>query len=121
MRARIGERVAPHFGVTPEMMFTVGLFSILDALIGIPMDQILESMPLSPEVALAITTREGICGRILTGIEAHERGDWQGVARAGLDLEILTPAWVDAIVWVRSIRNMMTSATSVQRKPRRTV
>jgi len=123
MRARIGERVAPHFGLAPEMMFTVGLFSILDALIGMPMAQILETMPLAPEVALAITAHEGTSGRVLAGIEAHERGDWQGVVDAGLDLEILSPAWVDAIVWVRSIRNMMTSTTGnlpVQRKAGRT-
>ncbi len=112
MRARIGERVAPHFGVTPEMMFTVGLFSVLDALIGVPMDQVLENMPLAPEVALAITQREGPCGRLLAGIEAHENGDWPGVQRTGLDLSILTPAWVDALVWVRGVRSMMTSAAA---------
>ncbi len=112
MRARIGERVAPHFGIASEMMFTVGLFSILDALIGMPMEEVLENMPLAPEVALAITAREGPCGRMLTGIEAHENGDWQGVLQAGLNLEILTPAWVDALVWVRSIRSMMTSAAA---------
>lgn len=112
MRARIGERVAPHFGVAPEMMFTVGLFSVLDALIGVPMDQVLENMPLAPEVALAITQREGPCGRLLAGIEAHENGDWPGVQRTGLDLAILTPAWVDALVWVRGVRSMMTSAAA---------
>jgi EAL and modified HD-GYP domain-containing signal transduction protein len=110
MRARIGEHIAPHYDLVPEMMFTVGLFSILDALIGMPMDQLLESMPLAPEVAQAITSREGACGRLLSGIQAHENGDWAGVAQAGLTLEILTPAWVDALVWVRSIRSMMTSA-----------
>jgi EAL and modified HD-GYP domain-containing signal transduction protein len=122
MRARIGERIAPHFGIAPEMMFTVGLFSILDALIGMPMSQILENMPLSADVAAAITDRSGACGRALAGIQAHENGDWKGVAEAGLDLEILTPAWVDAIVWVRGIRNMMSSggaAVSAVRKPTR--
>jgi EAL and modified HD-GYP domain-containing signal transduction protein len=122
MRARIGERIALHFGVAPEMLFTVGLFSILDALIGVPMTQLLEAMPLSAEVAAAITKREGTCGRVLAGIQAHETGDWQGVADAGLDLEILTPAWVDAIVWVRSIRNMLSSGgptTSSNRRPTR--
>ena len=112
MRARIGERVAPHFGVAPEMMFTVGLFSILDALIGVPMEQVLDNMPLTTEVALAITKREGPCGRLLAGIEAHENGDWLGVQRTGLDLSILTPAWVDALVWVRGVRSMMTSAAA---------
>jgi len=108
-RARIGERVAPYFNLAPEMMFTVGLFSILDALMGMPMEQILENMPLAPEVAAAITSREGACGKLLSGIQAHENGDWAGVTQAGLNLEILTSAWVDAVVWVRGIRGMMSS------------
>ena len=110
MRARIGERVAPNFGVAPEMMFTVGLFSVLDALIGMPMQEVLENMPLTPDVAMAITGREGPSGQLLAGIEAHENGNWAGVFRAGLNLEMLTPAWVDALVWVRNIKSMMTSA-----------
>ena len=112
MRGRIGERVAPHFGLAPDMMFTVGLFSVLDALIGVPMDQVLENMPLAKDIALAITKREGPCGMLLAGIEAHEKGDWPGVQRAGLDLAVLSPAWVDALVWVRGVRSMMTSAVA---------
>jgi len=112
MRGRIGEKVAPHFGVAPDMMFTVGLFSVLDALIGVPMEQVLENMPLAQDIALAITQREGPCGRLLAGIEAHENGDWEGVQRVGLDLAVLSPAWVDALVWVRGVRSMMTSAAA---------
>ena len=75
-------------------------------------NQVLENMPLSAEVAMAITQREGPCGRLLAGIEAHESGDWPGVLKTGLDLSILTPAWVDALVWVRGVRSMMTSAAA---------
>jgi EAL and modified HD-GYP domain-containing signal transduction protein len=106
MRARIGEKIARHYDVSAETMFTVGLLSLLDVLIGTPMEQILETMPLASELQQAILRREGMCGRLLSGIEAHERGDWAGVETAGLDLSILTPAWVDAAVWVRQIRAM---------------
>ncbi len=70
------------------------------------MEQILESMPLADELRVAILHREGICGRLLNGIEAHERGDWAGVETARLDLAVLTPAWVDAAVWVRQVQAM---------------
>lgn len=106
MRARIGERMAPALKLTPESMFTVGLFSLLDALIGVPMDQVLETMPLTPDIQRAILNREGPHGKLLLGIEAHERGDWDGIERSGLDLGLLTPAWVDASVWVRRIRGL---------------
>ncbi len=106
MRARIGERIACNYDVSAETMFTVGLLSLLDVLIGTPMPQILQTMPLATELEQAILSREGNCGRLLSGIESHERGDWSGVEKAGLDLSILTPAWVDAAVWVRQIRGM---------------
>jgi EAL and modified HD-GYP domain-containing signal transduction protein len=106
MRARIGERIAKHFDISAETMFTVGLFSLLDAIIGVPMDQVLENMPLAAELQQAILRHEGTCGRLLAGIEAHERGNWAGVQAAGLDLAVLTPAWVDASVWARQVRGM---------------
>jgi EAL and modified HD-GYP domain-containing signal transduction protein len=116
MRARIGERIAPNFNVNPETMFTVGLFSLLDAVVGAPMEQVLETMPLAPELQQAIRSREGTCGRLLSGIEAHERGDWAGVDAAGLDLAVLTPAWVDASVWVRKVRGMTVGAPASSHK-----
>lgn len=106
MRARIGERIARSYDVSAETMFTIGLLSLLDVLIGTPMEQIIETIPLAPELQQAILRREGTCGRLLSGIEAHERGDWASVEKSGLDLSILTPAWVDAAVWVRQIRTM---------------
>ncbi|MGC4064291.1 MAG: HDOD domain-containing protein [Polyangiaceae bacterium] len=115
MRARIGERIARHFDVSAETMFTVGLFSLLDAIIGVPMEQVLENMPLAAELQQAILRREGTCGRLLGGIEAHERGDWAGVQAAGLDLSVLTPAWVDASVWARQVRGMATAPASSKR------
>ncbi len=110
MRARIGERIAPHYKLSPDAMFTVGMFSLLDVLIGVPMDQVLETMPLTPELRGAILNREGVAGRLLLAIEAHERGDWEAIERNGLDLSVLTPAWVDAAVWVRQIRGLTRSS-----------
>jgi EAL and modified HD-GYP domain-containing signal transduction protein len=109
-RARIGEQIAKHFDVSAETMFTIGLFSLLDVIVGAPMEQVLENMPLAPELQQAILRREGVCGKLLSGIEAHERGDWAGVEASGLDLAILTPAWVDASVWVRQVRGMATAS-----------
>lgn len=112
MRARIGEKIAAHYDVSPESMFTVGLFSLLDAVVGMPMDQLLENMPLAPDLQQALLRREGTCGRLLTGIEAHEKGDWPAVESSGLNLAVLTPAWVDAAGYVRQIRGMTLASPS---------
>ena len=115
-RARIGEQIAKYFDVSAETMFTVGLFSLLDVVVGVPMEQVLENMPLAPELQQAILRREGTCGRLLSGIEAHEHGDWSGVEASGLDLAVLTPAWVDATVWVRQVRGMAITSPSSSKK-----
>jgi EAL and modified HD-GYP domain-containing signal transduction protein len=115
-RARIGELIASRFDVSAETMFTIGLFSLLDVIVGVPMEQVLENMPLAPELRLAISKREGVCGKLLSGIEAHERGDWVSVEAAGLDLTVLTPAWVDASVWVRQVRGMASASPVSSRK-----
>ncbi len=116
MRARIGEQVARNIGLVSESMFTVGLFSVLDALVGMPMQEVLVNLPLAQEVAIAIAHREGPYGRVLLGIEAHERGDWNGVERAGLDLSVLSPAWMDALMWVRSVRALLAPGRASERQ-----
>ena len=37
----------------------IGLFSVLDALFDIPMEKVLESLPISNEIAVALLTKKG--------------------------------------------------------------
>ncbi|MGO8974383.1 MAG: EAL and HDOD domain-containing protein [Steroidobacteraceae bacterium] len=69
---------APHCGRDSNELFTVGLLSVLDALL----DRSMES--LVNELALAPTLREALCGyglsklgQVLRRAIAYERGDWQ--------------------------------------------
>ncbi|SNS40491.1 EAL and modified HD-GYP domain-containing signal transduction protein [Noviherbaspirillum humi] len=81
-RGRLLERVALH--VYPgnlsmaDTAFTVGIMSLMDALFGMPMVDLLQQMPVVEEVAEALLERKGFFGRLLQlaqHTEWTEKGD----------------------------------------------
>jgi c-di-GMP phosphodiesterase len=72
-----------------ETLFTIGLFSVVDALLGAPMEDVLETLPFSDEIRAALLRREGPKGELLATVLAYERGEFpgapggQGVSLAG--------------------------------------
>jgi EAL and modified HD-GYP domain-containing signal transduction protein len=59
-----------------ETLFTIGLFSVSDALLGAPMEEVLESLPFSDEIRAALLRREGPKGDLLSAVMAYERGEF---------------------------------------------
>jgi len=101
MRARMCEQLAmalhlPH----PERFFLVGLFSVLDAILNRPLEQILASLSLSADISEALLHHKNEMGNMLRCVQAYEQRDW-AVATAGLDVdeEALRDTYVDALAW----------------------
>jgi EAL and modified HD-GYP domain-containing signal transduction protein len=65
-----------------ETLFTIGLFSVSDALMGAPMEEVLESLPFSEEIRAALLRREGPKGELLTSVLAYERGEFPSAPAA---------------------------------------
>ena len=59
-----------------ETLFTIGLFSVSDGLVGTPMEEVLESLPFSDEIRVALLRREGPKGDLLNAVLAYERGEF---------------------------------------------
>lgn len=59
-----------------EMLFTIGLFSVADALLDAPMADVLETLPFTEEITSALLRREGPKGELLAGVIAYERGEF---------------------------------------------
>jgi len=55
-----------------ENLFVAGMFSLLDKLLGVPMEDVLEKIQLSESVTQALLSREGIYGPFLALAEASE-------------------------------------------------
>lgn len=104
VRARTCELVlAPYDTQSASQGFTAGLFSLLDAVIGAPMDEILAELPLSAEVQAAITRHEGVAGKALAKTIAYERGEFDHPALAGHARNALTIAYSDAVQWADAL------------------
>ena len=75
VRANLCERLARETGLgRPDTAYTVGLLSVLDGLLSVPMAQALEELPLPEEVRAAIGRQEGDYGRLLAQAIALDQG-----------------------------------------------
>lgn len=99
IRARMCELVASVSGRGDgDAFYTVGLFSVLDALLDVPMETALEALPLSDDARDAILASTGIMGRTLAGVIAYEQGDWDNAHCPGIDDGQLAAIYRDAVV-----------------------
>lgn len=64
-----------------NLYFMVGLLSLLDVILQIPMANILQQLPLNDKINQAVLYRRGHAGRLLHIIEAYERGAWERLDR----------------------------------------
>jgi EAL and modified HD-GYP domain-containing signal transduction protein len=100
LRGRMAENLAAHVpGVDGRSAFTVGMFSVLDAILGQPMEEVVTAVALNEEVSRALLHREGPLGRLLATVEHHERGDWSSVDAQGHERLAVLEASLEAIEW----------------------
>lgn len=76
VRAKMCEDLAVQRGLDKDICFTIGLFSMLDAIFDAPMNQIVTALPLADEVKRALLHYEGAPGAVLKAAVDFERGDW---------------------------------------------
>jgi EAL and modified HD-GYP domain-containing signal transduction protein len=78
VRARMCELVAVARGEKRESegYFTIGLFSVVDALMDVSLIELLRQLPFSQEIMDALLNYDGPKGELLHGVLAYERGDF---------------------------------------------
>ena len=92
--------------VEAENLFVAGMFSLLDRLLGLPMQEVLETIPLPPEVVRALLSREGMYGPYLALAEACElSSNLVGSLAGSLDLSPLevNKAHLSALAWAQAV------------------
>ena len=99
VRARLCERLAAvATGAEDDRGFTVGLFSLADALLHTPLPQLLHGLPFDDRLIGALLERDGPEGQILGAVLAYERGRFPTVAEQ-FDLAAFGQAYYDAVAW----------------------
>lgn len=104
VRARLCERLAElDRRASPGSAFTVGMMSILDALLDRPLEEVLVELPLGPEVRQALLEGEGALGDYLRWAKGCETGDWAVMDSMGSGAAdgTLARLYVEALDWAR--------------------
>lgn len=102
VRGRTCENFAKHrANVNPAHAFTVGLLSVMDALLDRPMEELLAELPLTQDIKSAILDFSGPEGQVLELVVTREH--------SLPDLEFdeqrrLTLAWLEALQWAETVR-----------------
>lgn len=89
-----------------ENLFVTGMFSLLDRLIGLPMDEILASIQLPDVVTEALLSRSGVYGPFLALAEACELNSMLVGSLAEtlkISAEDLNAAHLSALVWSKNV------------------
>jgi EAL and modified HD-GYP domain-containing signal transduction protein len=104
LRAKMCELLAPYIAQRKsDAFFVVGLFSVLDALLDLPMADVLTQLPLSPDIVEGLARRQGAPGQALKVVLVYERGDWERLERAKLRLDVIGSAFRQAVQWTSEL------------------
>ncbi len=104
VRAKMCEEIAMALDESDgDEFFTVGLFSVLDALLDKPISEVLSLVTLSDAVHAALVERKGRLGDVLNGVLAYEQGDWDGIQPLGVDLPTLQKMYFESLAWMGSL------------------
>lgn len=106
----LAQRLRPGQRQLGEVAFTAGIMSLMDALFGIPMVDIVEQIPVSDEIRNALLQRDGFFGELLKLAEMIEQADsaddmvlpaLKELAITGddmIELEMSAYQWSDSVV-----------------------
>jgi c-di-GMP-related signal transduction protein len=106
LRARFCELAARIFQQDPSEQYLLGLFSLLPAMLRVPMEEIVPCLPLRGQICEALTGAMNLERSLLSWIEAHEQGDWEACDRIasahGLHSSQLMVWYEEALIWAAS-------------------
>ena len=110
IRARFCELAGEPLGIaSPAELFTLGLFSVLDAMMDAPMIDVIASLPLTAEMRDALVSRKGKRGLLLqcvAGLETGEVSDLPQVVDGAGEL------YLESMMWANSATDALFSAAA---------
>ena len=93
-----------NFPLAFSEAYMLGMFSILDQLLDVPMEDALASLPISDALKNGLTKQEGPCGAMYLLTLAYEQGEWHKVNKYAeelqLPLSIIAQQYLEAVSYV---------------------
>ncbi|MBF0482978.1 MAG: HDOD domain-containing protein, partial [Desulfovibrionaceae bacterium] len=108
-------------GHTPESMFLLGLFSMLETLLGMPMAELLEHLPLEEEIKRTLAGEPSPLRIWLELVESYENAKWDVVERILKERRLwpieTSQQYIEAMKWTREILSPEPAAEGGQGQP----
>jgi EAL and modified HD-GYP domain-containing signal transduction protein len=102
VRGRMCELLGPELNErSGDQLFTLGLFSVVDALLDQPMHEVLAAVPFPTEMVLALTAHRGPKGDLLRQILRWERGEFDR-ASGEIRPQAIAEAHQSALIWAHN-------------------
>ena len=109
LRAKFAENLAPIFeqaGQSQEL-FMMGLFSVLDVILGKTMEEALEMLKVSKNISRALINRDGPYADVYEFMLQYESAGWTVIDRIMLlkdmDSAAVYDAYIDTLKWYREL------------------
>ena len=113
LRAKFCELIAGDLkrpGLTPDTGFLLGMFSLIDVLLTLPMEDVLKEVALSDDLNAALLGEDNDLRRLLDLVIAYEKGDWDTVIaycdREKLPHEQLKPTYDKVLEWYNTLQSI---------------
>lgn len=109
LRAKFMECLAPMFGLGAKAseVFLMGLFSILDIILDMPMEEALKKVNVTKEISDALVYRKGELANIYSFVISYESADWQEISRQlivlNVDTNTIYQAYAETMCWYKSM------------------
>ena len=113
LRAKFCELIAQSLkrpGLTPDTGFLLGMFSLLDVLLSLPMEDVLKEVALADDINAALLGEDNDLRRLLDLVVAYEKGDWDAVItcsdRLNLPADQLKPTYDKGLEWYNVLQSI---------------
>ena len=113
LRAKFCELIAQSLkrpGLTPDTGFLLGMFSLLDVLLSLPMEDVLKEVALADDINAALLGEDNDLRRLLDLVIAYEKGDWDAVItcsdRLNLPADQLKPTYDNVLEWYNVLQSI---------------
>ena len=109
LRAKFAEDLAPLYDlkIKSSELFLMGLFSVLDLILDLPMADALDKVNVSKDIFTALVHHEGPLAPVMELIVQYENANWQEVSRLMMvkeqDTDEVYRAYINAVRWYRDV------------------
>ena len=119
IRAKFCENLARHFemAIVQENLFLLGLFSVLDVVLDMPIQEAFKLVFVPPPIHNALVDGSGDFFSVLFFVQQYELGHWKEISRVALvrniTIDQIHYAYKEAMIWYSDLINITVNESEI--------